>query len=255
MNVHAPAAGFGYRDFALLRVPQEVVVLAVARSIREAEEAAELDRAGEAMRAAGPDPVRAAQPSYGIRRGAAAAGHATTRSVPGACEAEAAQTECLDGWDDVRVSRLAAAPDWTLVECRDLIPGFSPIAFGLSVALPATDVLCFRRSGAAAAAVEAQHEFHLYREGHMQRRVLCQANRAHHGAEREECDCIADEPQARQGPDRPQGRQAGADPLAGQAIEAILGRIGLTTGALFRPGAAADPILFSRRPGGAPLPV
>lgn len=153
--------------------------------------------------------------------------------------------------DEMRISIPRAAPDWTLVEYVETVPGLSILAVGLTEHLKGRDVLYFRRSGARAA--EQQHDFHCYRDRDMRRRVLSHASYPDGIGGQEWWEGVTD---GRITEYEPGGLYDGAREatlLSADKIERILGRIGLSTSALFREGATYDAILFSRKPGGVPL--
>jgi len=71
---------------------------------------------------------------------------------------------------DFRVSALADKPDWSLVEFRAMMTGYSPLASMHSDEMQGTDIYFFRRTGSATEA--HQHDLHHYRNGQQRRRVF-----------------------------------------------------------------------------------
>lgn len=278
MATHTPGASFGYQDFILIRAAYDDVVWAMGRTLAETDASIQptchadeqppalmrvlrgalslgrmVDGTNEARGYAGavavPEPLR----PYRLFRGGEAAGPPLTRDAPPAFGTADPTDMFADGWDDVRVSAVSGEEDLIVTEMREFTSGFSSHAFGLSMHLPETDILYFRRSGDAA--TESHHDFHLYRSGETLRRVLCHANWPQGDPDRAWWEGIADGEATRYEPPGLYYGATEADLLSGAALDVILGSFGLTTTALFRAGATRAPTLYSRRAGGEFLPA
>ena len=168
------------------------------------------------------------------------------RSVPG--DAAAPADIFVPGVDDHRVSSVAAAPGWVLVEFKELVSGASMMAGSLSGVLPDTDVLYFRLSGKAADA--RRYDFHVNTNFAPMRRVLCHETGPAAPDGGAWWEVVADGAPSPYEPDGLYDDAAEAMLLDNRKIEAILVHNGLSLEALFSPGARREPVLFSRRPGG-----
>lgn len=278
MNIQASIPDFGYQEFILVEAPADVVAQAVAAYVARSDA-----MMTEAMTRKWRMPFvfrpiysvvfaiimikqftrtvlsrdfsRAPDPElpepYTVFRGRDAAGPPLTRPytpffrVPGSDDAGPERCE------DIRVSSVMAHPDLTLVEFCERVSGMSFMAHGLSEELKGRDLLYFRRSGPSA--LEKTYDFHVCRDGLLKRRVLCHAMHPEADPAQERWEGISDYPQSRYEPEGLYDETTAETLLDNRKIDMILGSFRLDAAALFAPGAAADPVLFARRPDGEPL--
>lgn len=286
MNAPAGVNQYAYQDFILVRADQVPVAAAVAKHLlsqdRTLAEAAapEPARPGLGLRLLGwLFPRRVGPLVKAMDRGAAALAeqeddsgaepdapppftmHVGAAARPGELLVSqgipvfAPAGMGLDDHDpaaeEVRVSVPREAPDWVLVEFVETISGLSLMGGGLSGHLPGCDVLYFRRSGDQARG--RRYDFHLYRDQDILRRVLCHATWPEDDPAQEWWEGSLDGALTDYEPPEMYHGATDATVLDNAGISAILGRIGLDEDMLFAPGATEDAILFSRKPGGAPI--
>ncbi len=139
---------------------------------------------------------------------------------------------------DLEAIRLSTPPTlsgWTLVECFDMVSGMSMHGFQLSMAMPGQDILYFRLPGPNAH--EPHYDFHLYRDGNTERRVLCHCT-VPTGTPPSPpwWEGIADGPATRYEHEDDYRGATEATLLDTQKIQAILGRLNTSLDALFDPG-------------------
>ncbi|MGF1500393.1 MAG: hypothetical protein ACFBSD_01130 [Paracoccaceae bacterium] len=155
----------------------------------------------------------------------------------------------------MRLSGLAARPGWTLVECAEMVSGWSPTAGELSDALPGTEVHFFRRSGSETP--ETQHDYHLYCDGVQARRVLAHLTvpEAPEGETPAEpwWEGIAEGPVQSHEDARHYMTATEAETITAETQAAMLDRLGLPPSMLWAEGGRVQSVLISTRPGGAPI--
>lgn len=151
--------------------------------------------------------------------------------------------------DDIRVSVPRAAPDWALIEYRELAAGASLLGCALSKRLPGKDVLYFRRSGDVAQ--DIHFDFHVYQDGMAVRRVLSHSTWPTDDLGDETWEGVSEGAPTRYEAESFDPAADEADLLDEQKQERILAYLGLSYDHLFRPGSTNDPHLISRREGGS----
>jgi len=271
MTMQTPLTAMGHQDILLVKAPADRVLETVARSLASAQHPAPRAIAPWRPGLAGRTMLRL----MGIRYHAEAFEQALAglERIPGAPpwrihlgpeELLARPIAVVRGphyrtadepepvfSEDVKVSIPADDPGWTLVEYVETVSGFSILGQDLSARLAETDVLYLHRSGPEA--VERAHDFHLYRNGDMKRRILCHSTWPQGDPDRAGWEAIADGPPCAY---EPAGLTEGKDEtelLGSDGVSAIMAATGLAPQRLFAAGGTLHPVLFSRRPGGEPL--
>ncbi|KAA9007119.1 hypothetical protein [Histidinibacterium aquaticum] len=208
---------FGYQDAILVACSQADVARAIARHMAETD----------APAAAPAHPASAPGPRWRFLA------LPDTPRLPDLLVQPGTSGPAVPGEDDIRISTLVAAPDWTLIEMREQMEGISFLSASLSEQLPGRDVIYLRwtvgRGG------PEQWAFHLYRDADAVRRRL--SHRDPDGTP----EPFADGPATRYEP--PAAAEA---PLDARELEAILNGIGLSQDTLFGKGTRLHPHLFTR---------
>ncbi len=255
---------FGYQDFTLVQAPLDAVVDAVEKSTSgdanlDASSVAEpwkpkglvgyllkMTPLGKAMARAADmevdmplsdDPL----PSYNVSRGQAASAPMLMTSAYTPSFGPQAQSSGFDMKDDIRL-RQVLNTNWVLVEHYEHGTGMSMMGFDLSMSLPQTDVLYFRRSGTQAK--ELRYDFHVYRDGMNERRVLCHCTHPNGDPQQAWWEGISDCEKSSYEPDDLYTGVTEATLLDNRGIDRILKHMDLTVASLFR--STDDMILFSR---------
>ena len=255
---------FGYQDFTLVQAPLEAVLDAVRNSTSED---ADLDAnfvaepwkpkglvgyllkmtpIGKAMARAADmeadmplsdDPL----PSYNVSRGQTTLEPMLMTSAYTPSYGPQAQSSGFDMKDDIRL-RQVLNTNWVLIEHYEHGTGMSMMGFDLSMSLPQTDVLYFRRSGIQAK--ELRYDFHVYRDGMTERRVLCHCTHPNGDPQQAWWEGISDGAKTAYEPDDLYASVTEATLLDNTGIDRILKQMDLTVASLFTP--TVDMTLFSR---------
>ena len=268
----SPTRTFGYQDALLVPAGQDAVARGLARYLAEAAAGPEAPAGGSALgrmvlrltgRAARPRRIDGPEDPapYRFRAiGEAAANLPMVRWTGPVHSPKAVNHAFEEGVDDIRLSTVAAAPDWTLVEFREPGSGPAPLGLALSSRLEGTDVLYLRRTVGTGG--EPHWDFHVYRDAEPVRLVLCHATWPEADPQQARWERIAEgAPSAyepgdlfREGdlheghlPEGDPGDEArGATLLDEAKLERILTGLGLSFRTLFGRDCRRDPHLFSR---------